>query len=436
MKRILKRLGGLLLAVCVLAAGTGVLPTEAHAAVAAVDCGDFADLSPNLWYSNYVDAAVRLQLFYGTSRTTFAPDRAITRGEAVTVLGRLAEQCGGAAPEGIPEVETVPFKDVSPKRYYAKYVAWAKEQNILSGADGVEFQPDRPVTQQELAVLFAKFLEGWNRYEPLEDVDLTGVSDWAPESVRAVSGYDIFPQNRGGPQAAAYRLECAAFFVRLYEGLAYTNDTFIPYRKYAYTRPGGNAAGQERFHILSEACSEDVYYEFVENEADYEKVLEKAGHYGELTEWDETASSPAQVFADGWKFIAIELQAVASPDFTAFHNHRFFSEQSGDVDFCCENPGGGASSDITGYVFLVQVPGDTLDINIYRQFRTGEYKGVPLPADYPVFGILVAGDASRWEETEQEPAPVESRPASPEDDETELTIEERLDMVPPTGEQP
>lgn len=400
MKRVWRKWTALLLAICVLTVGACLLPQGARARVVRVACEDFSDVPQDTWYRNYLDAAVRLGLFQGTSETTFTPGRPIFWKEAVTVLGRLAEMQGGASPEGIPEPEKAPFDNVPLGRYYTKYVAWAKEQGFLTGITQGKFQPAGRVTQQELAVLLANFLEGWDRYDPLEDVDLTGVSDWAADAVRAISGYDIFPENHWNPQAPALREECAAFFVRLYERLSGAGERMDSFRKYRYAIKDAEEDIGERFHILSETCADGLYYEFLETPESYYAAEERASQYGVSLE-QEPVPAVEQVFENGWKFMAVELQAAGSPKFEAEHCNRFFVDGGGSLDFCCSGLGGGDPEDVTGYVFFFEVPGDTLGMSLYRFLFTEDYNGIPLDPSYPSFPSLDVGDTGRWEQTEE-----------------------------------
>lgn len=426
MKRFWKKAAGLLLALCVLLSCSALSVPAGARPLAKTELGDFADIPKEPWYRNYLEAAVRLGLFQGTSASTFAPDRPITWAEAVTVLGRLAEISSATSQERIPEAEKPPFPNVPLGRYYTKYAAWAKEKGFLDDITKGEFQPDDPVTQQELAGLFANFLKGWDRYEPLEDVDLTGVVSWLREPVRSISGYRIFPKERWDPQRAAQRSQCAAFFVRLYESITLLSDVMDPDRKYSYQVPGGSGS----FHILSQS-SEDLYYELIEDQAAYEELLGRVSQSAELVFRNDTASPPERVFQNGWKYAAIELQAAGSPQFTSILSHCFYMDGSGSVIFRCEDLGGGDPQDLTGFVFLIQVPGDTLDLCVTRQYPTEDYNGVPLPSDYPAFGYVSIGDASRWDDPLFDPTlsqPEESPPVQPEPD---LSDEAQTETVQP-----
>lgn len=71
----------------------------------------------------------------GVEETLFAPDAALTRGQAVTILYRLA---------GTPAVSSRnPFRDVAAGSYCEDAVIWANAKGIAQGYDAVTFRPGR-----------------------------------------------------------------------------------------------------------------------------------------------------------------------------------------------------------------------------------------------------------------------------------------------------
>jgi len=70
----------------------------------------------------------------GTSETTFSPEKAVTRAEAVTFLWRAA-----GSPEPVSAFN--PFLDVAQSDFYYKAVLWAVENGITNGVDAAHFGP-------------------------------------------------------------------------------------------------------------------------------------------------------------------------------------------------------------------------------------------------------------------------------------------------------
>ena len=100
----------------------------------------FEDVEPNGYYRDAVEWAVENGVTTGTSKTTFSPNKACTRAEAVTFLWRAA-----GSPE--PKSTSNPFADVHESDYFYKPVLWAVEQGIANGMDLTHFGPDVPCTR-------------------------------------------------------------------------------------------------------------------------------------------------------------------------------------------------------------------------------------------------------------------------------------------------
>lgn len=209
-------LSALIAAVMLLAA----IPTV-HAA--------FSD-TQNHWASAYIEKAAALGLFSGVSDTEFAPDETMTRGMFVTVLGRLEgidpqTWQGDAAPRF--------FDDVPAEAYYAPYVSWGVCNGIVNGMSDRTFEPDTPVTRQQMAKLVAFYVTRMSydlrptqseASEPFADRD--EIAPWATDSVETLRESAILngsPDADGQlcffPESTATRAECAAVFCRLAEAL-------------------------------------------------------------------------------------------------------------------------------------------------------------------------------------------------------------------------
>ena len=102
----------------------------------------FKDVDAKGYYAEAVDWATETGITKGVSKTHFAPNAAITRGQAVTFLWRLAlEPKPGAAS---------PFTDVPIQRYDADAVVWAYEQGVTKGVSATRFKPDDACTRAQI----------------------------------------------------------------------------------------------------------------------------------------------------------------------------------------------------------------------------------------------------------------------------------------------
>ena len=104
----------------------------------------FTDVSGSAYYYDAVLWAVENGITVGTSETTFSPELAVTRAQAVTFLWRSA---------GFPAVSGGSFADVANESYYAQAVAWAVANGITNGTGGNNFSPDLIVSRAQ-AVTF------------------------------------------------------------------------------------------------------------------------------------------------------------------------------------------------------------------------------------------------------------------------------------------
>ncbi len=152
----------------------------------------FTDIN-NHWAEKEIEEVVNKGLFSGITETTFEPDKEMTRGMFVTVLGRMSG-------EKISNM-TTNFKDVDNGKYYAPYIAWANKNGIISGISETEFTPDVSVTCEQAAVILSKYADYKNIVFENRSISpsITGVSEWAKENViRAGKAGIITKQNTNG----------------------------------------------------------------------------------------------------------------------------------------------------------------------------------------------------------------------------------------------
>ena len=168
------------------------------------------------WAYDDINFTSSRELFIGVETGLFAPEAQMTRAMFVTVLGRLY----GIDPSDYIEVV---FDDVVPGSYYAPYLQWAFQNGIVKGVSANLFEPDRPVTREETAVML-------HRAHMVTENDTTGIipvfmdsesiSDWASDSVGFVQSAGIMegrPGNYFNPIEAAKRSEVAAILRRFIE---------------------------------------------------------------------------------------------------------------------------------------------------------------------------------------------------------------------------
>lgn len=139
----------------------------------------FHDVSAGYWAVDAIAHSYAHGYFKGEGEGRFAPERAITRGEFVSILGRMA----GASTSNTATA----FGDVPSGAYYAGYVAWAQSKGIVAGVSQGRFEPNRTITREEMAVMLNKFLASQNKYYAATGYgnfsDGGSIAGWAKDSV-------------------------------------------------------------------------------------------------------------------------------------------------------------------------------------------------------------------------------------------------------------
>ena len=163
-------------------------------------------------------------LFTGASATTFEPETDMTRGMFVTVLGRLAEADGSGADAAAQ------FTDVAADGYYAPYVAWAAENGIVTGTESDKFEPDTPVSREQMATILYRYVQAkgddvsvGEEANILSYADAASVSEYAVPAMQWACGGGLIngtDNNRLAPQNNATRAEVATILMRFLEQAA------------------------------------------------------------------------------------------------------------------------------------------------------------------------------------------------------------------------
>ena len=129
----------------------------------------FTDIVKTDYYYNSVLWAYNNNITSGVTENKFAPDAQCTRAQVVIFLWRAKGQPKASLQE-------LPFEDVEKGTYYYDAVAWAYENNIVSGVDGTHFGPDDPVSRGQF-VTFLYRTEGKPGYT--SENPFTDVAQWA-----------------------------------------------------------------------------------------------------------------------------------------------------------------------------------------------------------------------------------------------------------------
>lgn len=170
----------------------------------------FADVSADDYYYEAVKWASENGVTGGIGENLFGANLPCTRAQIVTFLWRAA---GSPEPKGMSG-----FVDVSADAYYAKAVAWAVEQGIVSGTSATTFSPDAVCTRaQSVAFLYRAFGTRADKAAGFSDVSADAyyadAVAWAVENgVVSGIGGGLF-----APDQDCARGQIVAFLYRAYQ---------------------------------------------------------------------------------------------------------------------------------------------------------------------------------------------------------------------------
>ena len=195
--------------------------TETIPATGSVDVTQmFTDVTKN-WAYPGIQYCVTHGIMGGMGDGTFAPTGTTTRAQIVQILYNL---------EGTPAVSgTTPFTDLT-ANWYKPAILWAYQNNVVAGTSPITFDPDQPVTREQIAVILTQYMFHVLKME----------RTWTPADL------STFPD---GAQVSSWAKEAMQDAVAL--GLI--NGTKAPDGK-VYLDPQGSAARQQVATILMNFC--------------------------------------------------------------------------------------------------------------------------------------------------------------------------------------
>ena len=195
----------------------GETKTETIPATGVVDVTEmFTDVSHS-WADDGIRYCVTHQLMSGIGNDLFGPKLTTTRAQIVQILYNL---------EGEPKVSgTTPFTDLT-QDWYQDAVLWAYQTGVVAGTSSTTFEPDLPVTREQIAVILMEYVtrvlkleRTWTPADLSIFPDAGSVSDWAKDAMAdAVALGLISGASNGGqtylePQGSATREQVATILM-------------------------------------------------------------------------------------------------------------------------------------------------------------------------------------------------------------------------------
>ena len=173
----------------------------------------FTDVNDGDWFYDVVKYAYNEGLMTGTTKTTFEPNIATTRGMIVSMLARL---------EGNPTAKSAGFADVADGAWYADAVNWAASEGIVSGYSDTKFGPNDPITREQMAAILYNYAEYKSmdvsaRADLDKYTDAASISSWATDVLSWANAEGLvngMTETTLAPQGQATRAQVAAIFQR------------------------------------------------------------------------------------------------------------------------------------------------------------------------------------------------------------------------------
>ena len=195
----------------------GETKTEVILTTGSVDVTEmFTDVSHS-WADDGIRYCVTHQLMSGIGGNLFGPKLTTTRAQIVQILYNL---------EGEPKVSgTTPFTDLT-QDWYQDAVLWAYQTGVVAGTSSTTFEPDRPVTREQIAVILMEYMtrvlkleRTWTPADLSIFPDADSVSDWAKDAMADAVGLGLISgASNGGqtllePQGSATREQVATILM-------------------------------------------------------------------------------------------------------------------------------------------------------------------------------------------------------------------------------
>ncbi len=195
----------------------GETKTETISATGCPSAG-FTDVpGEDNWAHAGIDYCVANGLMSGIGNDLFGPKLTTTRAQIVQILYNL---------EGEPKVSgTTPFTDLT-QDWYQDAVLWAYQTGVVAGTSSTTFEPDLPVTREQIAVILMEYMtrvlkleRTWAPADLSIFPDAGSVSDWAKDAMAdAVALGLISGASNGGqtylePQGSATREQVATILM-------------------------------------------------------------------------------------------------------------------------------------------------------------------------------------------------------------------------------
>lgn len=190
----------------------------------------FTDVS-GYWAEKSIDYVVGKGILSGMTENTFMPNIAMTRGMLVSALGKLSNI-------DTKDYTSASFNDVKEGSDISPYIEWAFEENIIHGVGNGNFEPDRAVTREEIALIIGNYAEATgfilpSVYKAKAFADASDIGSAYEAGVAAMQKSGVMmgnTENMFNPKASVTRAEISSMLQR------YINLTINPATAIGWTK--------------------------------------------------------------------------------------------------------------------------------------------------------------------------------------------------------
>lgn len=149
----------------------------------------YTDIQSVSWAKNAIETLSSRGVIKGKTSTHFAPNDKITRAEFVSLMVRAFN---------LNKTSAGSFSDVNPSNWFYKEVMTAKSLGIISGDKYNYFNPNKPITREDVAVIITRTLKAVGKPLPGSSTDIlskftdkNSVSAYAAPSMASLNSASI-----------------------------------------------------------------------------------------------------------------------------------------------------------------------------------------------------------------------------------------------------
>ena len=127
-------------------------------------------------------------------------------------------------PASTEKSNAIPFGDVNDSAYYSEALKWAAMRKVVSGLSQTKFDPNAPITREQIATIINKFLITYyldlhaNVVKDCSFADEADISPYAKDSIKFAAGAGLMvgdDQNKFNPKRQTKRCEVAVVLADL-----------------------------------------------------------------------------------------------------------------------------------------------------------------------------------------------------------------------------